>query len=42
MAKFRDNAGRVLPPERVAAIERAALSLDELSDVSSLMAACRA
>jgi 2-methylcitrate dehydratase PrpD len=41
VAKFRDNAGRVLPPARVAAIEQAALSLDELSDVSALMVACR-
>jgi hypothetical protein len=41
VAKFRDNAGRVLPPARVAAIEQAALSLDELPDLSGLMAACR-
>ena len=41
VAKFRDDAGRVLPPARVAAIEQAALSLDELPDVSVLMAACR-
>ena len=41
VAKFRDNAGRGLPPARVAAIEQAALSLDKLPDVSVLMAACR-
>jgi 2-methylcitrate dehydratase PrpD len=42
VAKFRDNAGRVLPTVRVEAIKRAALSLDDLSDVAHLMTACRA
>ncbi len=40
--KFRDNAGRALPPPRVAAIERAALMLDGLHDVRALIALCRA
>jgi hypothetical protein len=39
--KFRDNAGRALPAERVAAIERAALTLDSLPDVRALVALCR-
>jgi 2-methylcitrate dehydratase PrpD len=39
--KFRDNAGRALPPPRVAAIERAALRLDGLHDVRALTALCR-
>ena len=42
VAKFRDNARRALPADRVAAIERAALSLDSLDDVGTLLAACRA
>ncbi|HEV8616963.1 MAG TPA: MmgE/PrpD family protein [Methylomirabilota bacterium] len=40
--KFRDNAGRALPAARVAEIERAALALDALADVSALTALCRA
>lgn len=39
--KFRNNAGRALPPPRVAAIERAALMLDGLHDVRALTALCR-
>ena len=39
--KFRDNAGRALAAARVAAIERAALSLDALTDVRVLTALCR-
>jgi 2-methylcitrate dehydratase PrpD len=40
--KFRANAGRVLPAGRVSEIERAALTLDTLADVRSLMPLCRA
>jgi 2-methylcitrate dehydratase PrpD len=40
--KFRGNAGRTLPPARVAEIEQAALQLDALDDVSALMRLCRA
>jgi 2-methylcitrate dehydratase PrpD len=40
--KFRDNAGRVLSPARVAEIERTALALDRLADVRVLLALCRA
>ena len=39
--KFRDNAGRALPAERVAAIERATLALDSLPDVRALVTLCR-
>jgi 2-methylcitrate dehydratase PrpD len=39
--KFRDNAGRALPPARVAEIERATLNLDTLGDIRSLVALCR-
>jgi 2-methylcitrate dehydratase PrpD len=42
VAKFRSNAGRALPAARVEAVERLALSLDSLADVSALMRACRA
>ena len=41
VAKFRDNARRALPADRVAAIERAALSLDALDKVARLLTACR-
>jgi len=41
VAKCRDNAGRALPPDRVEAIERAALSLDALDNVAALLVACR-
>jgi 2-methylcitrate dehydratase PrpD len=41
VAKFRDNAARVLPPARVEALERAALALDALDDVGRLAALCR-
>lgn len=40
--KFRANARRTLAPAAVAALERAALALDELVDVRSLMSLCRA
>ena len=42
VSKFRDNAGRRLSAEGVDAVERAALSLDALPDVATLMSACRA
>jgi hypothetical protein len=42
VAKFRDNARRALPTDRVATIERAALSLDSLDNVATLLTACRA
>lgn len=41
VAKFRDNAARALPTGRVAALERAALGVDALDDVSALLALCR-
>jgi 2-methylcitrate dehydratase PrpD len=41
VSKFRDNAGRRVPAARVDAVEHAALSLDALSDVATLMRACR-
>ena len=40
--KFRRNAARALPDTRVAALERAALGLDALTDVRALMQLCRA
>jgi len=42
VAKFHDNARRALPLDRVAAVEKAALSLDSLGNVGTLLAACRA
>ncbi|HEV8472666.1 MAG TPA: MmgE/PrpD family protein [Methylomirabilota bacterium] len=42
VAKFRDNAGRALPPARVTALEEAALRLDALKSVRELMRLCRA
>ena len=40
--KFRANAGRALPPERVAELERGVLELDRAPSVAPLLAACRA
>ena len=40
--KFRRNARRALPDARVAALERAVLGLDALTDVRSLLQLCRA
>src|SRR6185369_6830872 len=40
--KFRDNAGRALPPAGVAEIERTVLTLDTMADVRTLAALCRA
>ena len=42
VAKFRANAGRALPAASVEALEAAALGLDALPDVGSLMKLCRA
>ena len=42
MGKFCDNAGRALPPGQVEVIERTALSLDALPDVSASMILCGA
>jgi 2-methylcitrate dehydratase PrpD len=42
VAKFRNNARRALEANRVAAVEKAALSLDSLGNVQTLLAACRA
>jgi 2-methylcitrate dehydratase PrpD len=39
--KFRANAGRVLPAARVDELSQAALALDTLPDVRSLMTLCR-
>ncbi|MEE9274792.1 MAG: MmgE/PrpD family protein, partial [bacterium] len=39
--KFRRNAARALPPEKVEAAARAALALDDAPDAGDLMAACR-
>jgi 2-methylcitrate dehydratase PrpD len=41
VAKFRDNARRALPADRVAALEKVALSIDSLDTVGTLLAACR-
>ncbi|MBI4630079.1 MAG: MmgE/PrpD family protein, partial [Candidatus Rokubacteria bacterium] len=42
VAKFRANARRALPASGVEALEGAALGLDALPDVGSLMKLCRA
>ncbi len=39
--KFRANAARALSPERIDAVERAALGLDGLEDVGALVRLCR-
>jgi 2-methylcitrate dehydratase PrpD len=41
MAKFRDNARRVLPPLRIAALETAVLSMERAHDLGPLPALCR-
>jgi 2-methylcitrate dehydratase PrpD len=41
LAKFRDNAARVLPLDRVEALERVSLGLETLDDVGRLAALCR-
>ncbi len=41
VAKFHDNARRALPADRVAALEKLALSVDSLDTVGTLLAACR-
>ncbi|MGH7392512.1 MAG: MmgE/PrpD family protein [Candidatus Rokuibacteriota bacterium] len=40
--KFRANAARALPADRLAAVERAARGLDALGEVGALMRLCRA
>ena len=40
VAKFRRNAGRVLPPSRVSALESAALGLERSASLRSLLALC--
>ncbi len=40
--KFRDNAARAISGARTAALERAALGLDALGEIRSLMQLCRA
>ncbi|MEK6666242.1 MAG: MmgE/PrpD family protein, partial [candidate division NC10 bacterium] len=40
VAKFRRNAGRVLPPSRVSALETAALGLERSASLRSLLALC--
>jgi hypothetical protein len=41
MAKFRDNAARVLTPNRVSALERTIVDLDHAADVTAISALCR-
>jgi hypothetical protein len=41
IAKFRDNAARVLALDRVSALERAILGLDHAGDLTALAALCR-
>jgi 2-methylcitrate dehydratase PrpD len=41
IAKFRDNAARALPPDRVAGLERGVLALELAGDLNSLLALCR-
>jgi hypothetical protein len=41
IAKFRDNAGRLLPPPRVAALERSVLGMGRAPDLGPLLALCR-
>jgi 2-methylcitrate dehydratase PrpD len=41
IAKFRDNAGRLLPPLRAAALENAVLGMERLRDLGPLLALCR-
>jgi len=38
--KFRDNASRLLSPDRVAALEQAVLGLERAADVSAIGALC--
>jgi 2-methylcitrate dehydratase PrpD len=41
IAKFRDNATRLLPPPRVAALEDAVLGMERARDLGPLLALCR-
>jgi 2-methylcitrate dehydratase PrpD len=41
IAKFRDNAARLLPPPRVAVLESAVLAMERSRDLGPLLALCR-
>jgi hypothetical protein len=41
IAKFRDNAARLMPQPRVAALEGAVLGMDRARDLGPLLALCR-
>jgi 2-methylcitrate dehydratase PrpD len=41
IAKFRDNAARLLPPARVAALEEAVLGMERARDLGPLAGLCR-
>jgi len=41
IAKFRDNAARILPPPRVSALETAVLGMERARDLGPLLALCR-
>jgi 2-methylcitrate dehydratase PrpD len=41
IAKFRDNAARALPPDRVAMLERTVLDLEGIDDMGAIPALCR-
>ena len=41
IAKFRDNARRLLPPPRAAALENAVLGMERAHDLGPLLALCR-
>jgi hypothetical protein len=41
VAKFRDNAARILAPDPVSALERAILDLEHAGDVTAISALCR-
>jgi hypothetical protein len=41
IAKFRDNASRLLSPPRVSDLESAVLGMDRSRDLSALLALCR-
>jgi len=41
IAKFRDNASRLLSPDRVADLEQAVLDLERAADMRAIDALCR-
>jgi len=41
IAKFRDNAARLLPPPRVSGLEQAVLGMERAQDLGPLLALCR-